>query len=237
MDKNQTNPATTGGFCSACGTSLNAGARFCHRCGKAAKEEGKRNAQEPVVTRSSLPWGVAALALVALVALVAAQKMGWSPGESAGPMSTPLSAGGMPDLASMSAEERAERLFDRVMRYTSAGMDDSAAFFAPMAISAIEAIPAPLTAHNRFDIGLIGLASANPALAAAQADSILRERPTHLLGLVLGIRAAVARNDAAVRAAFEKRLVAAEAAELAVDLQEYTDHRRDIDEALSTIRR
>ncbi|HVT37895.1 MAG TPA: hypothetical protein VHE78_02510 [Gemmatimonadaceae bacterium] len=135
----------------------------------------------------------------------------------------------------MSPEERATRLFDRVMRYGAEGKPDSARVFAPMAIQAYEMLGAP-DVHNRYDIGMIAVVSGDTAIARAQTDTILGQNPTHLLGLVLGIKSASLRNDPAARVAFQKRLVAAAAAERAKQLKEYADHKPDIDAALKQAR-
>ena len=82
--------------------------------------------------------------------------------------------------------------------------------------------------HQRYDLGLIGLAADDAALAKAQADTILKAEPTHLLGLILAARAAGARGDGTVQAAFNKRLLAAEGAERKRALPEYEDHDADI---------
>jgi hypothetical protein len=146
--------------------------------------------------------------------------------------------GGMsqaPDISSMSPTERADRLFNRVMRLVSEGQADSARFFAPMAIGAFEAL-APLDAHLRYDMGLVALVSDQVEIAAAQADTILKERPTHLLGLSLAARAAEARGDVAGATAIRRRLLQAEPAERSAKLQEYTDHDNDIQDALQAAR-
>lgn len=221
-------------YCTACGAELTPGARFCHRCG-AAVDGTRPPAAAPVPGFSKVaPWSVLALALVALVALVFARKdlRQAPPDTSSVPLGIPARA---PDISSMSPQERADRLFDRVMRLASEGKVDSAAFFIPMALGALEAL-APHNAHQRYDIGLIALVSGRPELAAAQADTILAQRSTHLLGLALAIRAAEARRDAAARAGFQRRLLAAEQAELATGLPEYGDHNSDIIEAVRAAR-
>jgi hypothetical protein len=136
----------------------------------------------------------------------------------------------------MSPEERADRLFNRVIRLSSEGKTDSAAFFGPMAMAAIEAL-GPLDAHRRYDVGIVALVTGDVAGARAQSDTILRQRSTHLLGLTLGARAAAARGDAAASRAFQRRLLAAEPAERARGLQEYTNHDTDIRAALSQARK
>ncbi|MCR4338833.1 MAG: hypothetical protein NUW01_02985 [Gemmatimonadaceae bacterium] len=182
----------------------------------------------------ALPWSVLALAVMALIALVFAQNdlRPVPPDSGAAPLGGAI---GAPDISNMSPQERADRLFNRVMSLASEGKADSAAFFSPMALSALDAL-APHSAHQRYDIGLIALVSGRPELAAAQADTILAQRPTHLLGFALAIRAAEARRDAAARTGFQRRLIAAEQTELATGLQEYGDHNPDIIEALRAAR-
>ena len=235
---NRKEPAADARYCTACGTELAAGSRFCHRCGAAV--DGTR-ASAPAATAApglskALPWSVLALALVALIALVFAQNdlRPVPPEMGSAPLGGPM-GGVAPDISSMSPQERADRLFNRVMSLASEGKADSAAFFSPMALGAFDAL-APHNAHQRYDIGLIALVSGRPELAAAQADTMLTQRPTHLLGLALAIRAAEARRDAAARAAFQRRLIAAEQAELATGLQEYGDHNSDIIEAVRAAR-
>jgi hypothetical protein len=140
-----------------------------------------------------------------------------------------------PDLSTMSPEEQSSRLFDRVMRLSSEGKTDSAAFFAPMALGAIEAA-GPVDSHRRYDMGMVGLVTGNTEMAAAKADTILATRPTHLLGLALAARVADARKDAAAAAAIRRKLIAAEAAERAAGLVEYSMHDNDITEALRIAR-
>ena len=60
--------------CTACGARLSADARLCHRCGAAGGSA--RSASEPRLVVSFLPWAVAGLAVVALIALVAGQSVG-----------------------------------------------------------------------------------------------------------------------------------------------------------------
>lgn len=222
-------------FCSECGSQLLPGARFCQDCGAAP---GRPSPSSDI--RESLPpylrWGVPVAGIGALI-VVAAFRVG-STGPAPEQMSgVPLSSGAMaaPDISAMSPSERADRLFSRVMRLWSDGKTDSAAFFAPMAISAFEAI-SPMTAHTRYDMGLVALVSGDLAKAAAQSESILRERPTHLLGLSLAARVADARGDAAAGRAFRQRMIAAEQSERAAGLAEYTDHDADLRAAIDSAR-
>ena len=136
----------------------------------------------------------------------------------------------------MSPRERADRLFNRVMSYQERGVTDSVQFFADMGIRAYQML-ASLDADARYDMGRIAEVAGNAALAKAQSDSILRESPTHLLGLTLGARTARLTGDESAARAYDRRLLAAEATERRKDLPEYERHARDIDEALRTARR
>ena len=228
MESSSTTSGAPGSFCSACGARLNEGAEFCHRCGAKTGAPLLRQG-----AASTLPWLVAGVALVALLALVATQFLGKGTPAASPVAAAPGAGPGAVDISQMSPQEQADRLFNRVMQDWSSGRIDSAKFFAPMAISAIEAL-GPLSLHQRYDLGLIGLAAGDAALATAQSDTILKAQPTHLLGLVLGSRAAQMRGATAQRTAFDKRLIAAEATERARNLPEYQDHDADIRAAIKS---
>lgn len=140
------------------------------------------------------------------------------------------------DITSMTPQERAARLFDRIMRLSEEGKRDSVDLFASMAITVYESL-GPLDLDARYDLGRIAQVSGQLDIAKAQSDSILAQSPDHLLGLVLAVAVAEARGNQAERAAFERRLLAAESAQLARSLDEYTRHRVDIDAAIAAARR
>lgn len=172
---------------------------------------------------------------MALVAFLIGQRAARGNAAAAAPDPGAATAGmRAPDISSMSPEERASRLFDLVMRFGEEGKVDSLKFFAPMAIQAYEMI-GPLNAHARYDIGMIGVVSGDVALARAEADTILAADKTHLLGLVLAMKAAGLRQDMSARAGYQRRLVAAAPAERAKKLKEYDEHKADIDAALKPI--
>lgn len=141
-----------------------------------------------------------------------------------------------PDISQMSPQERADRLFKRVMTLDSAGKADSVLFFAPMAISAYQLL-APLNTDQRYDLGRIAEVAGALPLAKAQADTILSQYPTHLLGLVLASRIAALEKRSADLASYDSRLVAAYKSESAKKLPEYERHDADITSALSNARR
>ena len=74
-------------------------------------------------------------------------------------------------------------------------------------------------------------------VATAQADTILREHPNHLLGLILAGRAARMRGDEAAARAFDRKALAAEPTERAKQIEEYVAHNDDIVNALTEARR
>jgi hypothetical protein len=224
--------ALAGATCAVCDQPLTPGAQFCHHCGASVSPAKSPSA------KSMLPWLVPGLAVMVLVAFLIGQRVARGSADAVAANAAPEAAApppGMraPDISSMSPEERASRLFDRVMRYGEQGKTDSLKIFAPMAIQAYEMM-APLDAHARYDLGMIGIVSGDVQLARAQADTILAANKTHLLGLILAMKAAGLRQDIKARAEFQRRLVAAAPAERAKKLKEYEDHSADIDAALKT---
>ena len=229
-------PAKKPKFCSECGAPLVADALFCHNCGSPLAGTPAAAASGTDVS-ALLRWGVPTLAVIALIVITAMRYETDQPADgAAGTVPLGASAGQAPDISSMSPEERADRLFNRVMRLSSEGKTDSAAFFGTMALGALEAL-APLNLHWRYDMGLVALVTGDVARAKALGDAILAERPTHLLGLSLAARTADARGDAAAAKAFRRRLLAAESAERKAALREYTDHEADVRAAVELARK
>jgi hypothetical protein len=116
-------------------------------------------------------------------------------------------AGGMPDLASMSPREAADRLFDRSMREQEAGNEGQASQFANMALQAYGQVPPDqIDLDALFHVGLLHLLMGDSNTATSIAESILADDESHLLALLLGRRAAVAAGDMAVADAYSERL-------------------------------
>ena len=180
---------------------------------------------------SYLTWIVPGIAVLAVVAFLIGQR--YASGNAAASDSAAAAPAGMraPDISSLSPDQRASMLFDRIMRYGEEGKIDSLKFFAPMAIQAYEML-GPATPHTRYDIGMIAVVSGDLQLARAEADTILAANKTHLLGLILAAKAAGLHNDMTARADYQRRFMAAEPAETAKNLKEYTEHKTDIDAAL-----
>jgi hypothetical protein len=260
-------PLGPASFCAACGAGLAAGARFCHRCGTpagqgapAVRAAGGTAAGAATVAGPTggglagvLPWGVAFVALMALVALVAGQNFGAAKGSqvdgSANALPTPAidgpalgaapfagGAGGRaPDISKMGPEERADRLYERVMIYDEAGKRDSVLIFAPMALAAHELLP-NIDLDRRYHAGRIAEAAGLADMALAQADTILQRDKDHLLGLILGARAARLANDEAKAKTFDATLLRVLDAQRARQLPEYDMHQREIELALTRAR-
>jgi hypothetical protein len=192
---------------------------------------------------------VAGVAVIGFVTVLATAN--WSAGSAApaegpppGGMVAPFANGGggtgtPPDISQMSPEERADRLYNRIMGYAERGKPDSAAFFAPMAMMAYQQLGA-LSPDQRYHVGSIGLALGDAdgaGLAKAQADSLLREYPKHLLGLILGAQAADRLKDAAGKRAFEQRFLQALTSEMATTREEYQMHKPTIESAAQAIKK
>jgi hypothetical protein len=239
--------------CASCGTALPAGARFCQNCGTSSEyriDDGLVHDEdsfqhEPLVTggrglSATLPWMLALAGVVGGSAYVAntspaQQAAGGPPAGMVAPFAQGGGSGAPPDIASMTPNERANRLYGRIMSYVLAGKADSAAFFAPMALAAHEMLDAP-SLDERYHLGQINEMIGNPGAARAQADSILAAEADNLLGLMLAIRAARMENKAADAKPFEQRLLAALDAQMATKRPEYDMHRTEIERAAADAR-
>jgi hypothetical protein len=220
--------------CHACGTALAPTARFCHKCGAAA-------GGTPVPRwRTGLPWGIAGAALGALLTLLLLRGASRGASESAGRGGArvemgggtvgPAGAGGAAavDISQMSPEERATRLYNRIMTLHTQGKADSAQFFLPMALAAYSRLPA-LDVDARYHLGVLELTSGNARAALAQADTIRRAVPTHLFGFMLRARALeLARDPAGARRAYGAFL-RYQAQERRRDRPEYSEHAENLD--------
>ncbi len=250
-----TSPNSTAGagFCAACGAALSAGARFCHRCGTPLGQglPVARQAQPASGAAAVLPWGVAFVALLALIAMVAGKNFGKPAGSSldgsanslptqeldgqgagAAPFAGGAGGGAAPNIANLSPSERANKLYIRIMEYAEMGKVDSVAFFAPMAMASHEMLESP-SLDERYHFGRIAEVTGNAEVAKAQADIILKEQADHLLGLLLAARAARMTKDDLAARGFDARLLKALAPQLATQAEEYVQHRSEIDRAVS----
>jgi len=201
--------------CHACGAQLSANVRFCHKCGAAVA------AGQATGWRVGLPWAVAGAALGALVTVLAMRAGGGSR-QDVTTMGGPVGVR-PPDISQMSPEERATRLFDRVMMLAQAGKQDSVEFFLPMAIGAYDQLPA-LDSDARYHVGLLRLAGGDAAGALAQADTIQKAVPTHLFAYVLRAHALQQQGNRQGERRAYADFLRNETAELSRNRPEYNDH-------------
>jgi len=204
--------------CSACRAPLVAEARFCHRCGRATT---------PASTDRPA-WIVAWVLVVVTVGGIlfwvlrdqpapqGTPDMANAPGAGAGP-------GAPPDISQMSPTERFLRLHDRVMAAAERGDSGTVTTFTPMALSAygmLEQVDADL----RYHAASLHLRVGNQAEALALADTILRNAPNHLLGLVIRAEAAEVRGDQAAFRQSREQFLRVYDAQLATGRPEYAEH-------------
>ncbi len=256
-----TGSAQGAGFCAACGAQLATGARFCHRCGTPFGQGVPATRAAAVSNVASiLPWGVAFVALLALVANFAGKNFGSAKGSAvdgssnslptaaidggggggssapAAPFAGGAAAGGAaPDIANMTPSERAVRLYNRIMEYSEAGKSDSVGFFAPMALASHEMLTKP-TIDERYHFGRIAEVTDNLDVAKAQADTMLAAEQGNLLGLLLAARVARLSNDKASERTFSQLLLRVSDKELKIPNPDYELHRAEIDRAIAEAR-
>ena len=169
-----------------------------------------------------MPWALAGVAVGALITVVGLRL--------AGGTSPPLPSarpGMAPDISQMSPEERATRLYNRVMSMHAAGKADSADLFLPMALQAYAMLPA-LDIDAHYHMGVLRLTGGDAPGALAEADSIRRLAATHLFGFVLRAQAFELQHDRRAQQAY-REFLRNEAAERARGLPEYADHAQNLD--------
>jgi len=128
----------------------------------------------------------------------------------------------------MSPEERATRLYNRVMSLHSEGKPDSAEFFLPMALQAYAMLPA-LDVDARYHIGVLDLTGGHAAAALAQADTIRRAVPTHLFAFMLRARALELERDPAGALRAYRDFLRNEKGERGKQRPEYAEHGQNLD--------
>jgi hypothetical protein len=207
--------------CHACGTNLSPGVRYCHKCGAAV--HGSSGGW-----RAGLPWGITGAAVGAVITILVTRAAGGVAAAAPPPAAPALTAPAAPDISRMSPEERAQRLFDRVVELAQRGVQDSVQFFMPMALGAYAQLPSlDLDAH--YDLGVLHLAGNDPNGALAEADTILASAPTHLYGLMLRAQGLTEKGDAAGARREYQAFLTNERAERARQRPEYAEHGAAID--------
>lgn len=217
--------------CPSCSTAQRAGTRFCHICGTPL---GRR--QRPA-TRSATAIRIAAAAGALVVVVLVAVRFIGSPQSAdrvpTGPASAPVT---VPDISQMTPRERADRLFDRIVRAAEAGDTAQVMQFQPMALSAY-AMLGQQDSDSRYHVGLIHSLAGNFAAARAQLDSLRAIEPDHLLGAMLAFTIAELTEDADGREQAYRVFLEAYDAEMALQKADYVAHEPAIQSFLTVARR
>ena len=141
-----------------------------------------------------------------------------------------------PDISQLTPEQRAERLYDRIMTEHEAGRQDAVRTFMPMAIAAYEMLDS-LNLDQRYDLGRLGEVAGDTALARAQADTILAEAPdAPPRADPRRARRAAARRTRRAPARSTHGSSPRRRPNAPTALPEYLLHKNDIDTALAAVR-
>ena len=217
--------------CPSCGSTIPDAAQFCHKCGS------RMGAASPPTAgggwRQGVPWALAGFLVGALTGVLGSNLVRRAPPPATADAGGPPQTSGMPalsgggaaaiDIASMTPEERASRLYTRVMSLHAAGKSDSAEFFLPMALQAYAMLPTR-NADAHYHIGVLELTSGNSPGALAEADTIARLVPTHLFADMLRARVYGLKRDTKDYDTACRNYLKHEAGELAQKRPEYTEH-------------
>ena len=219
--------------CSACGVALTPGSKFCHECGASVRAQVAQHVSERPASRqrrveaqpsNNLRWILGGLAFVVLVVIFAAQRAGQAP-PSAMPAGAPTGAAAV-DISSMTPQERASRLFDRIMRLSEEGKRDSVELFASMAIPCTSRRPA----RSRCPLDLGRIAQVSAQLDWPGQDDTILQRPLTTCS-VSSSRSRWPRRRASISAASLRAVSSRGNKPTFRDLPEYARHRSDIDAA------
>lgn len=209
-----------GATCTTCRAKLAPGARFCTQCGESVHARS---------SYSQLPWIIAGAAIVvAIVALIlpGSRRNGAASAPATAPFASMGSAptgNGTPPPLTGTPREQADRLFNRIMQERSAGNEEQAKFFVPMATQAYLAA-GPLDNDGLYHLSLIQAVGGDFEGSRSTANEILQSSPNHLLGLAALAEADSGAGDTAGARQAWQRFLDHFDEEKAKDLEEYRDH-------------
>jgi len=170
-----------------------------------------------------IAWIIGAAAVAVLMVVLVAQKTGPTAQPSGAPPAGMGGAAATSDISSMSPRERADRLFDRVMRAAAAGDSGEISFFAPMAVQSYGMLDA-MDVDARYHVGLLEAEIGNFTGVLAQADSIEQATAAHLFVAMLRGEAARGQGNQTELTRWYRRFLDGYDRELATDRPEYRDH-------------
>jgi hypothetical protein len=223
--------------CANCSNPIPSGGRFCNVCGTPVASAATTAVTQPVAatagagagSKPNLPWVIAGIAVVALAAALILPRLG---GESTPAATPPFAAapgaGAMGDassvdLSTMTPQEQATRLFNRVMESVSAGDSAQARAFAPMAVAAYSALE-PRTMDDNYHYAMMNLINNDPEGTLAVTDAMLAEVPEHLYALFTAAQAHTLLGNPEEAADLYSRFVANYDEEMAAGRPEYQEH-------------
>jgi tetratricopeptide (TPR) repeat protein len=239
----------TGNFCQSCGAKL--GGRFCNQCGaKAAPAaafcnqcgskvdgavSGRRAAAAAAVGGNNLPWWIAGVTMFAMIVVLGVRMVQPGPAAAPAPAGAPA-AGGLsgpaPDISNMTPRQRADALFDRVMRYATQGDSASMRAFMPMALAAHDQAR-PLDTDGLYHLAALNQTANNLEAAIAVSEEILATEPNHILALGVAGDAAAELGRREEAEAYFTRLIEAYPQEESRPLPEYEGHQPSMQVARS----
>ena len=196
-----------------------------------------------------IPWALAFVAVLVLVANFAGKNFGRAKGSAVdgssnsianpaidGPAMGQAQGQRAPDISQMSPSDRASALFNRILTLAENNKMDSAMLFIPMGIPAHQMIENPSN-DERYHLARLGEIAKDTALIRAQSDTILASEPNSLLGLMAGIRAAELNQNVAKVKQLNRTFLSVLDAELAKNPPDYQVHRAEIDIAATEARK
>ena len=217
-----TTPASTD--CRSCHAPLTAGARYCHRCGRAVGASGDR-------TIWVIAWSAVAVFIAFIVYFVhnrsaeaAGPDMANAGNVGAGGPTSAQRPGAPPDISQMSPRERFLRLHDRVMAAAQSGDTATADRFAPMAIAAYGMLDT-VDVDLRYHAGSLYIRTGAYPEALALADTIQAQAKDHLFGDMLRLEVAQARKDKAGETRFRKAFLEHYDGQIPLRRPEYEEHK------------
>jgi len=222
--------------CARCGAGLPANARFCAQCGA-----GTASAASGLGRNERILWFFAGGVVVALAGSLALF-LGKGASGAGAPVAAeaPFAAGGAAattDISNMTPRERFDKLFDRVMRAAEQGDQATVTTFSPMALNAYELLePGDRDADARYHAALIRLHTGDVDGARALADTILKQQPSHLFGIVTrGTIARFQKDQKALDQSYRDFLAHYDS-EMQAKRPEYDAHPRALEEFLKVAR-
>jgi len=224
----KTKPSTKALVCPSCSTDLLREAKFCHECGAATDTQPAAIWQTWKYILGVIVVSVASAGVMFLVHQFSdTEKQVFRPSPQINNTNSPRQSGPAIDLSTMTPQQAADRLFNRVMAAEERADSQEVMQFAPMALEAYRLVQQP-DADVHYHMGLISLALGDTEETRKQLQQIRRYSPNHLLGLHLEFRLAE-RGDAEVSPSdILKRFAAVYEAEIKSGNREYDAHRRTI---------